>query len=224
MTTIGEATSRVRNVLKAVKEDPFLTDRFLYSLIMKYGKMLIRRQDNEGKIMKYTSLFKQIPCVDLIEVNKVEACCLDVRTGCTFMRTKDKLPTFFEGSTGPIIRSVTTVDQSIRLQSTHPNVYANLSKSTYFKYNKEKYFWYLDGHIYIPDVEWEAVRIEAIFEEDISSYVCSLDPRDCVQEQDRQLDIPDYLFAEIEAMVKQELIPTMQIPSDGPDDSQNVLR
>ena len=27
MTTIGEAVSRVRNTLKAVKEDPFLTDR-----------------------------------------------------------------------------------------------------------------------------------------------------------------------------------------------------
>ena len=27
MTTIGEAISRVRNTLKAVKEDPFLTDR-----------------------------------------------------------------------------------------------------------------------------------------------------------------------------------------------------
>jgi len=26
MTTVGEAISRVRNVLKAVKEDPFLTD------------------------------------------------------------------------------------------------------------------------------------------------------------------------------------------------------
>ena len=50
MTTVGEATSRVRNILKAVKEDPFLTDRFLYSLIMKYAKTLIRRQENEGKI------------------------------------------------------------------------------------------------------------------------------------------------------------------------------
>lgn len=224
MITIGQATSRVRNVLKAVKEDPFLTDRFLYSLIMKYGKMLIRRQDNEGKIMKYTSLFKQIPCVDLIEVDRIEACCLGVKTGCTFKRTKDKLPAFFEGSTGPIIRTVTTIDQSQTLDQTHPSVYANLSKSTYFKYNKTNYYWYLDGHIYIPNVDWESVRIEAIFEDDISPLICSLDPKDCIQEQDRSLDIPDYLFAEIEAMIREELVPTIQIPSDGPDDSQNVLR
>ena len=31
MTTIGETISRVRNTLKAVKEDAFLTDRIIYS-------------------------------------------------------------------------------------------------------------------------------------------------------------------------------------------------
>jgi hypothetical protein len=224
MTTIGEATSRVRNVLKAVKEDPFMTDRFLYSIIMKYAKLLIRRQDNEGKIMKHRGLFKQIPCVELIEVDKIEACCIGVRTGCTFMRTKDKLPAFLEGSTGPIIRSVTTLDQSQKLDGTHPSVYANMSNSTYFKYNKSHYYWYLDGHIYIPNVDWESIRIEAIFDEEISDLICSLDPRDCIPEQERELGVPDYLFAEIEQMALKELLTAGQIPSDGPDDSQNVMR
>lgn len=223
-TTIGEATSRLRNVLKAVKEDPFITDRFLYSLIMKYAKLLIRRQENERKIYGHIALFKDLPCVELIDVDRAEACCIGVRTGCTFKRTKEKLPTFLEGTLGPIIRSVTTVDQSIRLTSTYPSAYANMSKSTYFKYNKSKYYWYLDGHLYIPDVEWEAVRIEAMFDEDIESLICSNDPRECTIQQDREMAVPDYLFAEIEQMSLKELFPSMQIPSDGSDDSQNVLR
>lgn len=223
-TTIGEATSRIRNVLKAVKEDPFLTDRFLYSLLMKYGKLLIRRQQNEGKIYGHSGLFKVIPCVELIEVDKIEACCIGIRTGCTFRRTKDKLPTFLEGNYGPIIRSVTTLDQSIGLTETYPSVYANMSKSTYFKYNKSKYYWYLDGHIYIPDVEWEGIRIEAMFEESIEHLICSSDSKECVKEQDREFDIPDYLFAEIEQMVLKELMPSVQLPSDGADDAQNILR
>ena len=37
MTSIGEAISRVRNTLKAVKEDPFLTDRVIYSSLIKSG-------------------------------------------------------------------------------------------------------------------------------------------------------------------------------------------
>jgi hypothetical protein len=223
-TTIGDATSRIRNVLKAVKEDPFLTDRFLYSLIMKYAKLLIRRQQNEGKVYMHTGLFKVLPCVELIEVDKIEACCLGIRTGCTFKRTKEKLPAFLEGNFGPIIRSVTTIDQSKRLQATYPSTYANLSKSTYFKYNKQSYYWIIEGHIYVPNEDWESIRVEAMFDEDVDAYICSADPESCVIQQERTIDVPDYLFAEIEQMVLQELLPSLQIPSDGADDSENVMR
>jgi hypothetical protein len=224
MTTIGDATSRVRGILKAVKEDPFITDRFLYSLIMKYAKMLIRRQDTEGKIKSYTSLFEAIPCVDLIEVDKIEACCLGIKTGCTFRRTKDKLPAFLEGSKGPIIRAVTTIDGSTRASETFSTTYENMTMTSGFKYNKSKYFWYLDGYIYIPDVEWESIRLEAIFDEDISHLLCDGESDECVVQQDREMGIPDYLFAEIEQMVEKEMLATAQIPTDGADDSQNVMR
>jgi hypothetical protein len=223
-TTIGDATSRVRNVLKAVKEDPFMTDRFLYSMIMKYAKLLIAREDSKGNMKQYTSMFSVIPCIELIEVDKIEACCLGVRTGCTFRRSKDKLPEFVDGGKGPIIRSVTTIDQSQRLEETYPSTYANITNMSNFKYHKSKHFWYLDGYIYIPDVDWEGVRMEALFDEDVSKFDCSEDASDCVQEQDRIMAVPEKLFAEVEQMVLKEILTTGQIPSDGADDSQNALR
>lgn len=223
-TTIGEATSRVRNVLKAVKEDPFMTDRFIYSIIQKYSKLLIRRQEVAGKLMMFHNLFEVIPCVDLIEVDKIEACCLGIKTGCTFRRTKDKLPQFLENATGPVIRDVTTIDGSQSLEPTYPMVYTNMTKTSGWKYNKKKYYWYQDGYIYIPDVEWENIRIEAIFDEDVSHLVCSNDAEECVLEQNRDMGIPDYLFAEIEQMTIKEILTSGQIPSDGQDDSQSTLR
>ena len=39
-TTIGYTVSRVRNTLKAVKEDAFLTDRFIYSVVSKFCKII----------------------------------------------------------------------------------------------------------------------------------------------------------------------------------------
>mgnify|MGYP005999910829 FL=1 len=50
-TTVGEAISRVRNTLKAVKEDPFLTDRTIYYSIIKYGQSLMKREDNQLRLM-----------------------------------------------------------------------------------------------------------------------------------------------------------------------------
>jgi hypothetical protein len=224
-TTIGESISRVRNVLKAVKEDPFLTDRFLYSLILKYAKTLIKRENQMNSIYKYTSLFKEIPCVELIDVDKVDACCTGIRTGCTFKRTKDKLPSLSDWDNGPIIKAVTSLDYSKEATVTQPTLYTGLTKGSGFKYNKNVYYWYLDGHIYLPNVEWEGIRLQAIFDDDISTDLCNIDCDDnCVVEQDRDFAIPEHLFSEIERMVEQEILTAGQIPSDGADDSQNILR
>ena len=93
MTTIGEAISRIRTTLKAVKEDPFLTDRTIYFSILKYGKTLLKREDNQNRLMKMSSLFNTLPYVELIDVDKVEAGCVGVYSECYFKRSKEKVPT-----------------------------------------------------------------------------------------------------------------------------------
>ena len=222
MTTIGDTVSRVRNVIKGVTEDAFLTDRFLYTLILKYAKMLIRRQDNEDKIMQFQSLFEVLPCVELIEIDKIEACCGGIRSGCTFMRTKEKIPAVLEGSYGPLFRSITSIDSSIELYYTFPTVYTSIANSTNFKYNKNKYYWYLDGHLYFPNIDWESIRVEGLWDESIAMYTCDGDV--CTSRQDEATHFPDYLFAEIEQLVVKDLTLLIQIPLEGQDDSQSPLR
>ena len=143
MTTIGEAISRVRNVLKAVKEDPFLTDR-----------------------------------------------------------------------------TTSSIDGTIEMFRTEPGTWTSITKSTTFKYNRKQYFWYLNGYIYCPNIDWDAIRIEAIFENQVDT--CDSDP--CLLRQDDQFVLPEYLFSEIEQFVIKELTMSLSIPSDGADDSQNALR
>lgn len=224
MTTIGESISRVRNILKAVKEDPFMTDRLIYSIIIKYAKVLIRRQDNENKVIQITSLFRDLTFVELIEVDKITASCAGIRSNCTIMRTKEKVPNMLEGSTGPIIRAVMSLDQSQVLTPTYPTMYTNITNSTNFKYNKTIYYWLSDGYIYIPNVAWEACRIQALFDDDITFYNCPDNGSPCDLAQNREIPIPEYLFAEIEQMALKEILTSGSIPTDGPDDSQNILR
>ncbi len=220
MTTIGEAISRVRNTLKAVKEDAFLTDRSIYYALTKYGQTLLKREDNQFRLMKISSIFKVLPYVELIDVDKVEAGCVGVYSGCYFKRSKEKLPTIFDGAMGPIIRTVSSIDGSIEMFRTDPGTWVSITKSTTFKYNKRPYFWYLNGYLYCPNIEWDAIRVEAVFQGQVDS--CDTDP--CVVRQDDPLPFPEYLFSEIEQYVVKELTMTMQVPTDGPDDSQNSLR
>lgn len=222
MTTIGDTVSRVRNVIKGVKEDAFLTDRFLYSLILKYAKLYIRRQDTENKIMRFQSLFEPLPCVDLIEVDKIEACCGGVTTNCKITRTKDKLPLVLEGAYGPLFRNITSIDGSQNVYKTYPGTYTSMTKSTTFKYNKNKYYWYLNGYLYFPNLEWEAVRIEGLWDESVAMYVCDADK--CAPRQEDQTHVPEYLFAEIEQAVLKDLMVLIQTPTEGSDDKMSPLR
>jgi len=220
MTTVGEAISRVRNTLKAVKEDAFITDRVIYSLLLKYAKTLIKREDNQFRLMKISSIFKVLPYIELIDVDKVEAGCLGIYSGCYFKRSKDKLPSILDGMFGPIIRTVSSIDGTIEMFRTDPGTWISITKSTTYKYNKRPYFWYLNGYIYCPNIDWDAIRMEAIFDGQLDT--CDSDP--CLIRQDDPFVIPEYLFSEVEQFVVKELTMAMSVPSDGPDDSQNALR
>jgi len=222
MTSIQDTISRVRNVIKGVKEDAFLTDRFLYSLILKYAKLYIRRQDTENKIMRFQSLFETLPCIELTEVDKIEACCAGVKTKCTIMRTKDKLPTVLEGAYGPLFRTISSIDGSIQVYKTYPSIYQSMTDSTNFKYNNNKYYWYLNGYLYFPNLTWESVRIEGLWEESISDLKCDGDP--CRLRQEDDTHIPEYLFAEIEQNVLKDLGMLVQLPGETQDDKQSNLR
>jgi hypothetical protein len=167
-----------------------------------------------------SSIFKVLPYLELIDVDKVEAGCIGVYSGCYFKRSKDKLPTILDGMFGPIIRTVSSIDGGIEMFRTDPGTWVSITKSTTFKYNKRPYFWYLNGYIYVPNVDWEAIRLEAIFENDVPT--CDTDQCELIQNQ--TMSIPEYLFSEIEQFALKELTMIAQLPVDPTDDGQNILR
>jgi hypothetical protein len=127
-----------------------------------------------------------------------------------------------EGHWGPIFRAVNSLDLSEEVIPTYPNVFEKMSNQKTFKYNKKKYYWYMDGHIYFPNLEWDAVRIEGVFEGDISGYNCDTTD-DCTFIQDKNFAIPEYLYAEIEQNVIKDLGAMMAVPSDPQQDNRNII-
>ena len=220
--TINDIVSRIRNQMKAVKQDAFMTDRMIYTFVLKTAKFLMKREDSKNKLMAFSSVMQTMDFVELIEVDRVEACCTGVRSDCVIKRTKDKLPVFLQGYFGPLIRTIASLDGSEELQPILPTIYSSLSKSKNFRYNKTKYYWFIDDYIYFPNLEWEAVRIEGIFEDDISKWTCEEDS--CIVRQDQSFNVPDYLLVEIEGQVFKDIIGLYQVPQDQDIDKQNPAR
>jgi hypothetical protein len=220
MNTIGEAISRVRNNIKAVDTDSFITDRLIYSNIIKYAKLYIKQQTAQSVQSRFNSLYVKLPCVDLIEVDKVEACC-DVKSGVLIKRTKDRLPGVLEGAGGLLLRTVASVDGSEEVFRTTPQFYNAQQKTSAAKYNKTKYYWFLDGYLYIPNVDWDSIAIEGIFESKLTP-TCE-DP--CRAVQDQYLNIPSDLFAQVEQQVVNDFLRMAQInPDNQQGDNQSQLR
>ena len=222
MDTIGDAISRIRNTTKTVKEDAFLTDRFLFSIIIKHARLFIRKQDSLNDLIKFASLFRAIPCMELEPTDKVEACCGGITSDCIIMRTVKEIPGVMEASFGPLLRTISSIDGSIRVDPTTPETYTSMTKTTTFKYNKQKYYWIMNNRLYFPNIEWEAVRVEGIFEGDLSTVACDADP--CVCRYDQPLLIPGYLFSQIEQQVLVDLGLTVKLPEDGPNDKTSNFR
>lgn len=228
MSTIRESISRIRNSVKVANEDAFITDRYIYSLIKKYGEVLIYKESITQNIYKNSDVFKEIPCFPLREVPVIETCCSGFDSGCRIMRSEFRLPKMIKTSLGNVIKSVTSIDYSIQCHQIQPALYAQMRKSSSFKYNKTKYFWITDGYLYIPDVEWDSVRIQAMFDSSIADFLCSSsavgDDSHCAYRQDDELFIPEHLLAEAEQMALKEIYGMVQIPGDTADDNQHIMR
>lgn len=224
MATINESISRVKGSIKAIREDAFITDRLVWTILKKYAYPLIKRQSVLEGIMSLHDIFTPIPCVDLIEVDRVsDSCCAGIKSGCKIMRTKKRIPKVVESYKGPLFRQISTIDGSKEFYMTTPLGYNAISRSSTFKYNNNKYFWYFDGYLYFPDVEYQLVTVEAIWEDSIAEFTC-MAQEVCKNMQQRTSFIPDTLLADVEKYAKEELGVMLQIPSDNFDNNNNLIR
>ena len=161
MAVIRDTVSRVRTLIKANVEDAFVTDRFIYSEVAKYAHMFIKRDNVANTIINFNTIIKTLPCVELIEVDKVsDTCCASIRSNCKIRITKDKITHVVECRYGPIFRSVTTLDNSNDFTLTTPNTFNSIIGTTTYRYNKTLYFWYINGYLYFPNVDFDYVKIE----------------------------------------------------------------
>jgi len=225
---ISETISRIRNLFKSVKEDAFLTDRFIYSIITKHGYRLLQREITTGGL-RYSNIFTKLSCVDLQEVDKIDdSCCLgfDLVSGCRIMKSKYPLPKVVSIDFGPMIRMVTSLDYSKKYYYAHPETFnQTMTMSVNRRWNKQGYY-YIDSnnYLYLFNDDNVGVIVEGLFY-DYTNYVSCNNKLSCVDAQDFIAPFPDHMYAEIEGNVIKELSLLLQIPIDNSiDDNKSITR
>lgn len=208
--TIAQYIAGIRGDLKLNNADTRLTDRHIY-LKMFDTRALLLKQSNQW-LMSSNDIFQTIYNIELQEVDVVEAC--GIHTPCKIKRTNIKLPTMLEDVEGPLIKRITSLDGYVSISLITPLAYIRKRNKSTFKYDKNLYGWVRNGYLYLPDIEWDSIMIEAYFEKDIDPNNCTvIDP--CKNFQDHLFRIPERLASPMVTIVTEKLLQTyIQIPQD----------
>jgi hypothetical protein len=217
---------------KLLSTDNLITDRAVMSEIKNNAFLLIKRETNLRKLWATDTVFTTIPCLEMIEV-PISECC-DYVDPCTVGRTKFKLPRITEGNYQYVIQGVYSINamsgQGKKLKEITINRYVNLLKLPIIK--KEEYYWISNGYLYVNNPLLKAIRLVALFEEDVPNEImypeCGCGTPEYTTEQlcmnplDKESPVPGYLEKQVLELTSQKLLATYfklktDITSDGVD-------
>ena len=232
MSTFRKLVSDVRSMHKLLSTDNLITDRAVMSEIRNNAFLLIKRETNLRKLWATDTVFTTIPCLEMVEV-PISECC-DYADPCTVARTKFKLPRITEGNYQYVIQGVYSINamsgQGKKLKEITINRYVNLLKLPIIK--KEEYYWISNGYLYVNNPLLKAIRLVALFEEDVPNEImypeCGCGTPEYTTEQlcmnplDKESPVPGYLEKQVLELTSQKLLATYfklktDITSDGVD-------
>lgn len=234
MSTVRDNISRVRTTNKLLSSDDIISDRAVMRELKSTAISLIRRETNLRRLWSTSSIFTEIPCLEMEQVPLAECC--EYKSDKVISRSKHKLPKISEGIYGYLIQWVMGVEFPHKLSTKFDemsfNRYVNYLKMNP-KYKKPVYI-VDDRYVYISDPDIQVVSISAYFEDDIPKYLLFPDcpcnakrpPYDeCLNPLDLQFKCPGYLEKNCVEMTSKYLIDTyfriqQDVTSDEKDDEK----
>jgi hypothetical protein len=232
MSTFRKLVSDVRSMHKLLSTDNLITDRAVMSEIKNNAFLLIKRETNLRKLWATDTVFTTIPCLEMVEV-PISECC-EYSDPCSVARTKFKLPRITEGNYQYVIQGVYSINamsgQGKKLKEITINRYINLLKLPIIK--KEEYYWITNGYLYVNNPLLKAIRLVALFEEDVPNEImypeCGCGSPEYTTEElcknplDKESPVPGYLEKQVLELTSQKLLSTYfklktDITNDGVD-------
>lgn len=217
--TIKEFVSTISTSIKAENIDDFISPKFIYSLSQQAIADFLKKENSASRLTyKLVSGWTEIPIIPMEEVPVTE-CNLGVYQCQKLMKSKYRLPEIYESKFGAIIRQV----MSLNLNVEYTNIYSPKQwlATTKREFGKERYYFFIDGYLYIPirklsEGSPEQIRIEAYFKDKyhVAQFIdlingscedCKTKIDKCKKQVEYEMVIPTGLQNDVKGYVLQQL-------------------
>jgi hypothetical protein len=189
-------------------DDTRLSQRHIYSKIKTIRARLVSQDANKKQKISAWS-YQTIDCIELIPVPTHQCPCLP-NIGCEILRSKYPIPAPLTNNSYDLIKSVTTVDRSMKIDMINVNAY-NSQKGS--KYTSKKTNYFIEGaYLYISTPSnLRVVSMTAVWEDpfEVEKFKTWCECSDCVNCMDyTSFDFPvDFDIADtLVEMCAQELV------------------
>lgn len=199
-----------RKKLQESGADSTYSNQFLYDSLMEQGKWLIKREISSGSIYRNTHFFQTLSCQKVVEDD--DKCC-PVKTNCKMYRTKSKLPETWIDNNGPIIKSITSIDNTTDFFIVSSGDWQNKRNDPYEKMMSNKYTFFADGYWWFP-VNPNRVNLYGFYKDDISRLNDCTPVKECIRFLDTKFIVPEWLHSEMYSKALQQLSFTKQLVED----------
>jgi len=208
MTDNRQLVSSIWNDLKALNIDDYISPQFIVQKAIDIAGDFIKKENDSRRIYKLSEGWNEIECMNMMEVPITTCPELNHYVCKRLMRTVDKVPETYSTRYGNLIQHVASVNMGQFYDPISARQYTAIMNRQFVDYRK-KYYFFINGYIYIPDSNVEVIRINAYFKKPWEVAQVTLnncedcDIPECIPSPlDFEFVCPDYLYNS----VKQEII------------------
>lgn len=204
MNTKRQMINSLRDKLRERNADSNYTNQFLYNTLMEHAKWLIKREIVAGSIYRNTFFFQLLKCQNVIETSVVDPCC-PVKTNCKIYRTECKMPDVWIDKNGPVVKYISSVDNTTEFFITTPTTWQNKRNDPYQNKSGQFYTFFSDGYFWFPEHNPHRVNLLGFWVGDVSELNGCKEDKDCLRFLDTPFFIPDWIEAEMMSKALEQL-------------------
>lgn len=218
---VREIISEVRNNLRSIDPDSWFPAKFIYFKIKGIASLFIKREADDKRLFRYTSLFTTIKCLEMQEQDLINCCDIRIPNCNKVMVSKEDLPETYSTRFGYLL-NVTSVDYDTDYTPTSPQQF-KFTQSREFIDQQKRYFWLENKKLVVPIVGNfqlgpERLTVKGMFINKVEALrldKCTKGPGDCILFMDQEFVAPEHLLDDIKKATVIDILKTnRQIPAD----------